>query len=155
MPYFRINYLEGETDYYATNDGLDIINNDIVDPKKMDPYCIEVGADGTNWSYDIIVVETDDNAGNGHKDLFVTVNARCANDDRKPVVSFYDEDENIVRGEDETNNPLNYRYVNISFKAGNNMQFENEKGAMVNLNGKVLGMTSDGLTRQKVSGLYL
>ena len=144
MPYFRINYLEGETDYYATNDGHDIINNDIVDPKKMDPYCIEVGADGTNWSYDIIVVETDDNAGNGHKDLFVTVNDRCANDDRKPVVSFHDEDENIVRGEDETNNPLNYRYVNISFKAGNNMQFENEKGAMVNLNDKVLGMTSDG-----------
>ncbi len=143
MAYFRINYLEGETEYKASNDGHDIINNDLVDPKKMDPYCIEVGPDGTTWSYDIIIVETDDKGGNGHKDLFVTVNDRCENDDRKPTVSFYDVDENIVRGEDAQNNPLNYRYVNIAFKAGAQMQFNNGNN-WVNLNGKVLGINEAG-----------
>ena len=143
MAYFRINYLEGETEYKATNDDHDIINYDLVDPKKMDPYCIEVGADGTTWSYDIIIVETDDKGGNGHKDLFVTVNDRCENDDRKPTVSFYDVDENIVRGEDAQNNPLNYRYVNIAFKAGAQMQFNNGNN-WVNLNGKVLGINEAG-----------
>ena len=143
MTYFRINYLEGQTEYKKINDGHDIINNDLIDPKVMNPYCIEVSADGYNWAYDVIVLKTDDTADGGHLNLYVTVNDNCKHDDRRPSVSFYDIDENIVRGEDKENNPLNYRYVNIAFKAGNDMQFKNGN-ANVNLDGKVLGISEDG-----------
>ena len=144
-PYFRINYLEGVTDYAATNNvENNIINNDKIG-ENTPVFCIEVGNginDG-NFYYDLVNLETTDN--NGHLDVFVTVNERCAdNESRKPSVSFTDGigGNNIVHGEDATNNPLNYRYVNISFKAADIMQFKNENGEWVNLNGKVLGMNS-------------
>ena len=140
-PYFRVNYQEGTTEYLSAG-----LNNDNV---KDDTAirCIEVGNSFNNFPYDIVILETDDRAGNGHKNLFVTVESKCAhkhNDSRKPIVTFYTDDENIVRGEDSKNNPLNDKYVNITFKAGDKMQFENENGKMVNLNGKVMGLNSKG-----------
>ncbi len=141
-PYFRINYLEGETEY-TTQTGHDFINNDIIDPKKMDPYCIEVGPDGTTWNYDVIIVDINNDVNSDHKDLYVVVNDRCEHDARRAKATFYDDDETIVRGEDKENNPLNYRYVNIEFKAGSQMQFYND-GKWVNLNGKVLGVSENG-----------
>ena len=140
-PYFRVNYQEGTTEYLSAG-----LNNDNV---KDDTAirCIEVGNSFNNFPYDIVILETDDRAGNGHKNLFVTVESKCAhkhNDSRKPIVTFYTDDENIVRGEDSKNNPLNDKYVNITFKAGDKMQFENENAKMVNLNGKVMGLNSKG-----------
>ena len=140
-PYFRVNYQEGTTEYLSAG-----LNNDNV---KDDTAirCIEVGNSFNNFPYDIVILETDDRAGNGHKNLFVTVESKCAhkhNDSRKPIVTFYTDDENIVRGEDSENNPLNDKYVNITFKAGSKMQFKNENGKMVNLNGKVMGLNSEG-----------
>ena len=140
-PYFRVNYQEGTTEYLSAG-----LNNDNV---KDDTAirCIEVGNSFKNFPYDIVILETDDRAGNGHKNLFVTVESKCAhkhNDSRKPIVTFYTDDENIVRGEDSKNNPLNDKYVNITFKAGSKMQFKNENDKMVNLNGKVMGLNSEG-----------
>ena len=140
-PYFRVNYQEGTTEFLAG--GLN--NDDVTD--DTDIRCIEVGDRYLSFNYDIVILETDDKAGNGHKNLFVTVEDKCAhkhNDNRKPEVTFYSDDENIVRGEDSENNPLNDKYVNITFKANSKMQFENENGKMVNLNGKVMGLNSEG-----------
>ena len=136
-PYFQITYMEGVTGYDA-----DGINKDAV--KDNTPaYCIEIGDKDLNFRYDLVNLETTD--ANGHLDVFVTANENCGhNDARKPQISFYTDNENIVRGEDATNNPLNYRYVNISFKAGANMQFQNENSKWVNLNGKVLGINKYG-----------
>ena len=135
-PYFRINYVEGKTEY--SKDGINL--DGVTDATPIE--CIEVGArsNSAEW-YDIVILRTDDKAGNGHKDLFVTVEDHCEFDTRRPKVSFLNED-NIVRGEDGT--PLNYRYVNIQFKSGKDMQFKNENGSWVNLNGKVLGMNRYG-----------
>ena len=135
-PYFRINYVEGKTAY--NQDGINL--DGVTDATPIE--CIEVGArsNSAEW-YDIVILETDNKAGNGHKDLFVTVEDHCEFDTRRPKVSFLNED-NIVRGEDGT--PLNYRYVNIQFKSGKDMQFKNENGSWVNLNGKVLGMNRYG-----------
>ena len=134
-PYFRINYVVGETAYNENG-----INEDnVTDATPIE--CVEVAARpySTDW-YDVAILETDDKAGNGHKDLFVTVVSHCElADTQRPSVSFQNED-NIVHGEDATNNPLNYRYVNIKFKSGANMQFKNELGNWVNLDGKVLGI---------------
>ena len=139
-PYFRINYVTGTTSYNANG-----INNDnVTDATGI--ACIEVAQ---NWNtpdsqwYDVVIFQTDDQAGNGHKDLFVTVESHCAFDERKPDVSFNGAD-NIVHGQDATNNPLNYRYVNIEFEAARNMQYLNEDNKYVNLDGKVLGLTEDG-----------
>ena len=140
-PYFRINYLEGTTEYDA-NDVAGIL--DAVEDNTP-VYCVEIGDKNQTFKYDLVNLETTD--ANNHLDVFVTVNERCAdkhNDGRRPAVSFYTDNENIVRGEDAQNNPLNYRYVNISFKAGANMQFRNENSNWVNLNGKVLGINQDG-----------
>ena len=137
FPYFQITYMEGVTKYDASG-----INEDAV--KDNTPaYCIEIGDKDLNFRYDLVNLETTD--ANGHLDVFVTANENCGhNDARKPEISFYTDNENIVRGEDATNNPLNYRYVNISFKAGANMQFQNENSKWVNLNGKVLGINKYG-----------
>ena len=139
-PYFRINYVTGTTSYNANG-----INDDnVTDATGI--ACIEVAQ---NWNtpdsqwYDVVIFQTDDQAGNGHKDLFVTVESHCAFDERKPDVSFNGAD-NIVHGQDATNNPLNYRYVNIEFEAASNMQYLNEDNKYVNLDGKVLGLTEDG-----------
>ena len=139
-PYFRINYVTGTTSYNANG-----INDDnVTDATGI--ACIEVAQ---NWNtpdsqwYDVVIFQTDDQAGNGHKDLFVTVESHCAFDERKPDVSFNGAD-NIVHGQDATNNPLNYRYVNIEFEAARNMQYLNEDNKYVNLDGKVLGLTEDG-----------
>ena len=141
-PYFRINYLEGETEY-TDKTGHDFINNDIIDPKKMDPYCIEVADYTGNWMYDVIIVDINDDVNSDHMNLYVTVNDRCEHDARRAKATFYDDDETIVRGEDKENNPLNYRYVNIKFKAGDQMQFYSD-GNYVNLNNKVLGISESG-----------
>ena len=141
-PYFRINYLEGETEY-TDKTGHDFINNDIIDPKKMDPYCIEVADYTGNRMYDVIIVDINDDVNSDHMNLYVTVNDRCEHDARRAKATFYDDDETIVRGEDEENNPLNYRYVNIKFKAGDQMQFYSD-GNYVNLNNKVLGISESG-----------
>ena len=134
-PYFRINYVIGKTAYNANG-----INQDnVTDATPIE--CVEVAARpySSDW-YDVAILETDDKAGSGHKDLFVTVVSHCElADTQRPSVSFQNED-NIVHGEDATNNPLNYRYVNIKFKSGANMQFKNELGNWVNLDGKVLGI---------------
>ena len=140
-PYFRINYLEGATEYdkYGVAGILDAVED------NTPVYCVEIGDKDQTFKYDLVNLETTD--ANNHLDVFVTVNERCAdkhNDGRRPVVSFYTDNENIVRGEDAQNNPLNYRYVNISFKAGANMQFQNENSNWVNLNGKVLGINQYG-----------
>ena len=147
-PYFQITYMEGVTKYDASG-----INEDAV--KDNTPaYCIEIGDKDLNFRYDLVNLETTD--ANGHLDVFVTANENCGhNDARKPEISFYTDNENIVRGEDATNNPLNYRYVNISFKAGANMQFQNEKDAWVNLNGKVLGINQDGVVMPTEADYFL
>ena len=140
-PYFRINYLEGTTEYDAN--GVAGILDAVEDNTPV--YCVEIGDKNQTFKYDLVNLETTD--ANNHLDVFVTVNERCAdkhNDGRRPAVSFYTDNENIVRGEDAQNNPLNYRYVNISFKAGANMQFRNENSNWVNLNGKVLGINQYG-----------
>ena len=135
-PYFQINYLEGKTAY--NEDGM---NDDAVQDNTP-AHCIEVGYwNGSKYvfPYDLANLETTDTKG--HLDVFVSVVDKCGHDDaRMPQISFYTDNENIVRGEDKENNPLNYRYVNISFKSGANMQFQNEDNAWVNLNGKVLGI---------------
>ena len=147
-PYFQITYMEGVTKYDASG-----INEDAV--KDNTPaYCIEIGDKDLNFRYDLVNLETTD--ANGHLDVFVTANENCGhNDARKPEISFYTDNENIVRGEDATNNPLNYRYVNISFKAGANMQFKNDKGTWVNLNGKVLGINQDGVVMPTEADYFL
>ena len=148
-PYFRINYLEGKTEYDATS----AINADkVLDNTPV--YCVEIGSASKVFAYDLVNLETTD--ANGHLDVFVTANDRCAdNSARRPNVSFYTTNENIVRGEDATNNPLNYRYVNITFKAGANMQFQNERNNWVNLNGKVLGINQDGVVMPTEADYFL
>ena len=137
-PYFRINYLEGKTEYDAANT---VSYDKVADNTPV--FCVELGDKDQAFKYDLVNLET--TAPSGHLDVFVTVNERCANNDaRKPNVTFYTDDENIVRGEDATRNPLNYRYVNIAFKAGEMMQFENDDNDRVNLNGKVLGINQAG-----------
>ena len=146
-PYFQITYMEGVTKYDASG-----INEDAV--KDNTPaYCIEIGDKDLNFRYDLVNLETTD--ANGHLDVFVTAKNCGHNDARKPEISFYTDNENIVRGEDATNNPLNYRYVNISFKAGANMQFKNDKGTWVNLNGKVLGINQDGVVMPTEADYFL
>ena len=148
-PYFRINYLEGKTEYDATS----AINADkVLDNTPV--YCVEIGSASKVFAYDLVNLETTD--ANGHLDVFVTANDRCAdNSARRPNVSFYTTNENIVRGEDATNNPLNYRYVNITFKAGANMQFQNERNNWVNLNGKVLGINQNGVVMPTEADYFL
>ncbi|OUO51437.1 hypothetical protein B5F77_10420 [Parabacteroides sp. An277] len=148
-PYFRINYLEGKTEYDATS----AINADMV-LDNTPVYCVEIGSASKVFAYDLVNLETTD--ANGHLDVFVTANDRCAdNSARRPNVSFYTTNENIVRGEDATNNPLNYRYVNITFKAGANMQFQNERNNWVNLNGKVLGINQNGVVMPTEADYFL
>ena len=148
-PYFRINYLEGKTEYDATS----AINADkVLDNTPV--YCVEIGSASKVFAYDLVNLETTD--ANGHLDVFVTANDRCAdNSARRPNVSFYTTNENIVRGEDATNNPLNYRYVNITFKSGANMQFQNERNNWVNLNGKVLGINQNGVVMPTEADYFL
>ena len=148
-PYFRINYLEGKTEYDATS----AINADkVLDNTPV--YCVEIGSASKVFAYDLVNLETTD--ANGHLDVFVTANDRCAdNSARRPNVSFYTTNENIVRGEDATNNPLNYRYVNITFKAGANMQFQNERNNWVNLDGKVLGIGQNNVVMPTEADYFL
>ena len=148
-PYFRINYLEGKTEYDKTSE----INQDkVLDNTPV--YCVEIGSASKVFAYDLVNLETTD--ANGHLDVFVTANDRCAdNSARRPNVSFYTTNENIVRGKDATNNPLNYRYVNITFKSGANMQFQNERNNWVNLNGKVLGINQDGVVMPTEADYFL
>ena len=150
-PWFRINYVKGTTEYSANGINLD----NVTDGTAIK--CIEVsdapGASNSEW-YDIVIMQTDDKAGAGHKDLFVTVENHCTHDDRTPDVSFQNED-NIVHGTDATNNPLLYKYVNITFKAGDKMQFVNENGNRVNLNNKVLGLNSKGKVQPSEANYFL
>ena len=150
-PYFQINYLESDTKYDANG-----INNDAV-VDNTPAHCIEVGYwNGSEYvfNYDMANLETTD--GKGHLDVFVSVVENCGHDDaRLPEVSFFTDNENIVRGEDATNNPLNYRYVNITFKSGANMQFQNERNNWVNLNGKVLGINQDGVVMPTEADYFL
>ena len=139
-PYFQINYLEGKTEVGR------VINGDAVEDNTP-AHCIEVGyrtSTGTYvFEYDLANLETTNTQG--HLDVYVSVVDNCAHDDaRMPQISFYTDNENIVRGEDSANNPLLYKYVNISFKSGANMQFQNEENSWVNLNGKVLGINKEG-----------
>ena len=137
-PYFRINYVTGKTAYKA--DGIN--EDNLTESTPIE--CIEVGENHSNskW-YDVAILRTDDTGNNGHVNLFVTVEEHCAvNPARRPNVSFVNAD-NIVHGQDATNNPLNYRYVNIEFEAASNMQYLNEDNKYVNLDGKVLGLTED------------
>ena len=139
-PYFQINYLEGKTEVGT------VINGDAVEDNTP-AHCIEVGyLNSSNeyvFNYDLANLETTNTQG--HLDVFVSVVDNCAHDDaRMPQISFYTDNENIVRGEDSANNPLLYKYVNISFKSGANMQFQNEENSWVNLNGKVLGINKEG-----------
>ena len=149
-PYFRINYVEGKTTYDKNGDGINL--DDVKDSTPIE--CIEVGQapNSENW-YDVVIFMTDDKAGNkGHKDLFVTVEDHCEFDARRAEVSFTNED-NIVHGKDGA--PLSYRYVNIQFKAGKDMQFQNENGNWVNLDGKVLGMNRAGAPMPTEAGYFL
>ena len=149
-PYFRINYVEGKTTYDKNGDGINL--DDVKDSTPIE--CIEVGQapNSGNW-YDVVIFMTDDKAGNkGHKDLFVTVEDHCEFDARRAEVSFTNED-NIVHGKDGA--PLSYRYVNIQFKAGKDMQFQNENGNWVNLDGKVLGMNRAGAPMPTEAGYFL
>ena len=139
-PYFQINYLEGKTEVGT------VINGDAVEDNTP-AHCVEVGyrtSTGTYvFEYDLANLETTNTQG--HLDVYVSVVDNCAHDDaRMPQISFYTDNENIVRGEDSANNPLLYKYVNISFKSGANMQFQNEENSWVNLNGKVLGINKEG-----------
>ncbi len=138
-PYFQINYLEGKTKAGS------VINGDAVQDNTP-AHCVEVGYwNGSEYvfPYDLANLETTDTKG--HLDVFVSVVENCGHDDaRMPQISFYTDNENIVRGEDSENNPLLYKYVNISFKSGANMQFQNEENSWVNLNGKVLGINKEG-----------
>ena len=132
MPYFQINYLKGKTECNQ-NTGETIVADD------TEGFCIEVGQTKGNMEYDVIILEAGDT---NNKDLYVTVNDRCDNDNRKPTIKFASDNENIVRGEDSKNNPLLLKYVNIAFKAGEGMQYA-EGNKMINLNGKVLGINAD------------
>ena len=132
MPYFRINYLKGKTECDQTT-GETIVKD------NTEGFCIEVGQDDDTFTYDVIILQAGDT---NNYDLYVTVNDRCENDSRKPTIKFASDNDNIVRGEDNKNNPLLLKYVNIKFKAGDKMQFENEAGKMVNLDGKVLGINA-------------
>ena len=133
MPYFEINYLKGTTEC-DQNTGETIVADD------TEGFCIEVGQTEGNMEYDVIILEAGDT---NNKDLYVTVNDNCANDSRKPTIKFASDNENIVRGEDGKNNPLLLKYVNIAFKAGEGMQYE-EGNKMINLDGKVLGINESG-----------
>ena len=133
MPYFQINYLKGKTECNQ-NTGETIVAD------NTEGFCIEVGQTEGNMEYDVIILEAGDT---NNKDLYVTVNDRCDNDSRKPTIKFASDNENIVRGEDGKNNPLLLKYVNIAFKAGEGMQYE-EGNKMINLDGKVLGINESG-----------
>ena len=132
MPYFQINYLEGKTECDQTT-GETIVKD------NTDGFCIEVGQTENDMEYDVILLRAGET---NNWDIYVTVNNRCENDSRKPTIKFASDNENIVRGEDSKNNPLLLKYVNIAFKAGEGMQYE-EDGKMINLNGKVLGINED------------
>ncbi|MCD7711750.1 MAG: hypothetical protein LUJ25_03325 [Firmicutes bacterium] len=143
-PHFRINYCEGVTEYTAKADDIhnNIINNDVVNSSV---FCVEVGSYDLDFDYDLVNLEVTNS--DDHLDVFVTVNEKCdpKTKDLRPNITFNKADgNNIVRGEDTGNNPLLHCYVNISFKAADMMQFKNENGEWVNLNGKVLGLDKDG-----------
>ena len=149
-PYFRINYLEGTTKYDANSFAHDAVKD------NTPAYCVEIGDKNQDFKYDLVNLETTDS--NNHLDVFITANERCAdnhNDGRRPKINFFTDNENIVRGEDAQNNPLNYRYVNITFKSGANMQFQNERNNWVNLNGKVLGINQDGVVMPTEADYFL
>ncbi len=135
MPYFQINYLEGKTEYDAD---VATTEDDVKD--NTDAFCIEVGQTEDNMEYDVILLRAGET---NNWDIYVTVNDNCANDSRKPTIKFASDNENIVRGEDSKNNPLLLKYVNIAFKAGEGMQYE-EGNKMINLDGKVLGINESG-----------
>ena len=149
-PYFRINYLEGTTEYDANSFAHDAVKD------NTPAYCVEIGDKNKDFKYDLVNLETTDS--NNHLDVFITANERCAdnhNDGRRPQINFFTDNENIVRGEDATNNPLNYRYVNITFKAGANMQFQNERNNWVNLDGKVLGIGQNNVVMPTEADYFL
>ena len=133
MPYFQINYLKGKTECNQ-NTGETIVEDD------TEGFCIEVGQTEGNMEYDVILLRAGET---NNWDIYVTVNDRCENDSRKPTIKFASDNENIVRGEDGKNNPLLLKYVNIAFKAGEGMQYE-EGNKMINLDGKVLGINEAG-----------
>ena len=133
-PYFRFNYNPGTLN---PSDGLTY---------ETEPYSIEVADINKNFEYVVITFETKDNSGK--TTVFVTVNEPCEEeklgaDNRLVNISFHATG-NIVEGSDAENNPLNWRYVNIKFKAGDKMQYWNNEGQSVNLNNKVLGVDKWG-----------
>ena len=135
-PYFRFNYNPGTLN---PSDGLTY---------ETEPYSIEVADINKNFEYVVITFETKDNSGK--TTVFVTVNEPCEEeklgaDNRLVDISFHATG-NIVEGSDAENNPLNWRYVNIKFKAGDKMQYWNNEGQSVNLNNKVLGVDKWGGT---------
>ncbi|MFV0584396.1 MAG: DUF6383 domain-containing protein [Parabacteroides gordonii] len=66
---------------------------------------------------------------------YLTVNTETIN----TVAASFD-NQTIVHGKDSKNNPLLYRYVNISFANHASVKYENEEGNLVGLNGKVLAV---------------
>ncbi len=135
-PYFRFNYSPSTL---TPGKGLTY---------ETEPYSIEVADINKNFEYVVITFETKDNSGK--TTVFVTVNEPCEEeklgaDNRLVDISFHATG-NIVEGSDAENNPLNWRYVNIKFKAGDKMQYWNNEGQSVNLNNKVLGVDKWGDT---------
>ena len=133
-PYFRFNYNPG-----TLNPSDDLTY-------ETEPYSIEVADINKNFEYVVITFETKDNSGK--TTVFVTVNEPCEEeklgaDNRLVDISFHATG-NIVEGSDAENNPLNWRYVNIKFKAGDKIQYWNDEGQSVNLNNKVLGVNKLG-----------
>ncbi len=133
-PYFRFNYSPSTL---TPGKGLTY---------ETEPYSIEVADINKNFEYVVITFQTTDNSN--QTKVFVTVNNPCEEeklgaDNRLVNISFHATG-NIVEGSDSENNPLNWRYVNIKFAAGDKMQYYNDEGQWVNLNNKVLGVNKWG-----------
>ena len=133
-PYFRFNYNPGTLN---PSDGLTY---------ETEPYSIEVANINKHFEYAVITFQVTDT--DNQTRVYVTVNDPCEEeklgaDNRLVNISFHATG-NIVEGSDAENNPLNWRYVNIKFKAGDKMQYWNDEGQSVNLNNKVLGVNKWG-----------
>ena len=133
-PYFRFNYSPSTL---TPGKGLTY---------ETEPYSIEVADINKNFEYVVITFQTTDNSN--QTKVFVTVNNPCEEeklgaDNRLVNISFHATG-NIVEGSDTENNPLNWRYVNIKFKANEKVQYQNSEGQWVNLNNKVLGIDKWG-----------
>ena len=129
-PYFRFNYSPSTL---TPGKGLTY---------ETEPYSIEVADINKNFEYAIITFQVTDT--DNKTKVYVTVNNSCEEeklgaDNRLVDISFHATG-NIVEGSDAENNPLNWRYVNIKFKAGDKMQYQNNESQWVDLNGKVLGV---------------